>query len=319
MIERQRFSPAAQLALLLVLTGFGYILAEGVSVFIAQAWLPHNLPAGKLQDALLKNVALNRWLQVVGTFIWFIIPAIIFTTVTNGGLRPRYLGFSTVISGKQMFLVVVMFFASFFIGGALELINQRIPLTKGLEATFRHWEDEYNQQAAALGTVRSGGEYIIALFMLALLPAIAEEMLFRGCLQKVMINLTKNVFIGIFISSILFSLMHGSWYGFLFRLFLGGLLGYIYYYSKNIWLNIAMHFLNNAFVVTEMYAQSKGGAAMGNDPTGKNVPILNFLFIGIMAAVGLYYLFKVFRQESELVIAMHNSDNLFNDDQINNV
>ena len=51
-------------------------------------------------------------------------------------------------------------------------------------------------------------DYLISLIMIALLPAIFEEMLFRGALQPIMINITKNAFIGIFLTSFLFSAIH---------------------------------------------------------------------------------------------------------------
>jgi membrane protease YdiL (CAAX protease family) len=244
------------------------------------------------------EVFLTRMEQVTGTVFLFLIPSYIFTYITAGPPAMRNMGFSSSISRRQLLLVVIMFIASFFISSALEFINQNIPLTRGLESTFKHWEDEYDKQAATLGSIRSGGEYFIALFILALLPAIAEEMLFRGCLQNVLVNITRSAAAGIIITSILFSLMHGSYYGFLVRLFLGCMLGYIYYYSKNIWLNVALHFLNNAFAVTAMYLAGKSVAG----ETAKAVPAINFMLMGVAAFAGLLYTFKLFKQESEAVL-----------------
>ena len=317
-MERQRFSPAAQLALLLVLVGLGVILGNVAVVLLEHSLLPLTKQLIKGPSPQFSNVDVARFMQVTGTVFLFIIPAYTFTFLNNGPQLGTHLGFSRIISGKQMFLVVIMFTASFFITEALELINLKIPLPKGMEATFKHWEEEYNKQAETLGTIRSGGEYIIALAILALLPAIAEESLFRGCLQKVFIRLTGNSFMGILITSILFSLMHGSYYGFLVRLFLGGLLGYIYYYSKNIWLNISMHFLNNAFVVTEMYAISKNGMPQVTNTAAKDIPVVTILVMGIAALAGLQYLFKMFKQESELLLAMHMADEVYIDENQNN-
>ena len=218
-----------------------------------------------------------------------------------------------------MFIVVIMFMGAFFVSAALEEVNQVIPLTKGLETTFKRWEDEYNKEAETLGTIRSGSEYFIAVLMLALLPAIAEELLFRGCLQKVMIGVSRNATIGIIITSILFSLMHGSYYGFLVRVFLGIMLGYIYYYGKNIWLNITMHFLNNAFVVTQMYSISKNGISATDEQAAKNVPVISIIFVGALATVGLVYLFKTFKQESEFVISMNRLGEIRNSDEPQNL
>lgn len=318
MTDRQTFSPASQLALLLALTGAGFIFGSFAVLGVQHVLMPLTQTGAKNHPAALTNVDVTRLLQVVGTLFLFILPAALFSFLTNRAGAAKYLGFNTVISTKQLLLVVVMFFASFFVSGALEIINQNIPLTKNLATTFKHWEDEYNKQAEMLGTIRSGGEYVLALFMLALLPAVAEEMLFRGCLQKVIIGLSRNAFTGILITAVLFSLMHGSFYGFLVRVFLGGILGFIYYYSKNLWLNITLHFLNNAFVVTEMYAISKKAVSPAADAVANNIPATTILLMGVGAMAALQFLFKLFQQESEVVIAMHAVDDAPTSDHTNN-
>lgn len=315
MIERQRFSPLMQLALLLVIMGTGIFLGSLVSELIKKAWMLLQPSAGVRLADLKNNVQFLRVLQVAGTFFAFILPAYVFTWLVYGKPSGRNLGFSTVISGKQMFLVVLMFIASLFVSGSLELITQKIPLPKNLETTFRHWEDEYDKGANALAIMRSNAEYAMALFILALLPAIAEEMVFRACLQKVMINITRNATAGIIIASILFSLMHGSYYGFFVRVFLGCLLGYIYYYGKNIWLNIALHFLNNAFIVTEMYSVARNGGISPDTSAGKNIPLFSFVFMGMAALFGIVYLFRMYKMESEYVISMHRLDDIDENEQ----
>jgi hypothetical protein len=138
----------------------------------------------------------------------------------------------------------------------------------------------------------------MSLIVLAALPAIFEEMLFRGCLQKVMVSLTRNAFIGIFITSFLFSAVHFSYYGFLPRLFLGLMLGYIFYYSKNLWLNIAAHFINNAYAVTGMYVLSRSGK-LTTDVLEETFP----WYYGVIGGVIFIYLFLQFKKESARVVA----------------
>ncbi|HEY2728089.1 MAG TPA: CPBP family intramembrane glutamic endopeptidase, partial [Parafilimonas sp.] len=124
----------------------------------------------------------------------------------------------------------------------------------------------------------------------------------RGALQPIMINLTKNAFIGILITSILFSAIHMSYYGFLPRLALGLIIGYLFYFSKNLWLSSIMHFLYNAFGVTQLYALSKQGLLTSTSVNDDGFP----LYYGLIAAGILYVLFIFFKRESEVVISMHN-------------
>ena len=66
----------------------------------------------------------------------------------------------------------------------------------------------------AIANMKTIQDYIFSLIIIALLPALFEEMLFRGALQPIIINISKNVFAGIFITSFLFSAFHVSYYGF---------------------------------------------------------------------------------------------------------
>nr|WP_256471379.1 CPBP family intramembrane glutamic endopeptidase [Solitalea agri] len=91
------------------------------------------------------------------------------------------------------------------------------------------------------------------LFMMAVLPAIGEELLFRGVAQRLFIDTFKNANAGIWVAAIVFSALHFQFYGFLPRMLLGVLFGYLFYWSGNIWLAVFAHFVNNATVVVFSY------------------------------------------------------------------
>jgi len=63
----------------------------------------------------------------------------------------------------------------------------------------------------------------------------------------------KIPWVAFIVTSIIFSAIHGSWYGFMPRVVLGILLGAIFYTTQNIWYSIIIHFVNNAVAVTYMY------------------------------------------------------------------
>jgi len=299
--ERPRFSPWAQFAILLCLTGAGLVIGSLVSIFIALSYL--HIPALQLQDALSKteNANLSRAIQFISTLFAMALPAIIFSRILNR--KPfSYIGFNKAISGKQVFILIVIVIIALTLGAALSELNEMIPLSKSLAQSFKKMEEEYNKQVFALANMKTVQDYIVSLIIIALLPAIFEEMLFRGCLQPVMINITKNAFAGILITSILFSALHASFYGFLSRLALGIILGYIFYYSKNLWLPVIFHFLNNALGVTQLYALSKKGLLNFNAMSEDTLP----LYYGLIALAALYFAFRIFKKESEVVISMHN-------------
>lgn len=289
-----------QLAMLLMLCGAGLIFSSVVSAGIAIFFF--KIPFDQLSEVLLNpnNVALLQTLQTVSSFFVMALPAIIFGLIMNKKDSLGTLGFSRAISGKQFFIIVLMAISGLFIGGTLAELNSMIPISERATQFFQELEKTYNDQVLALANMKNNTDFIISLLVLALIPSIFEEMLFRGALQPVCISLTKNVFAGILITSILFSAIHFSFYGFLTRLFLGLLLGFVYYISKNLWLSISVHFFNNAVAVVQLYALSKAGT-LNNDSMNDHIP----WYYGVIGIVTLGMLFFNFQRESALVIARH--------------
>ena len=299
--ERPRFSPWAQFAILLCLVGVGLLVGSFISIAIIISNL--HVPMAQLKDALLNstNANLSRTIQFISTFFAMALPAIIFARIVNR--KPfSYIGFNSAISGKQVFILIGIVLIGLILSAALSELNAMIPLSKSLAQSFKAMEDEYDKQVFSIANMKTVQDYIMSLIIIALLPAIFEEMLFRGCLQPVMINITKNVFAGILLTGILFSALHGSFYGFLPRLALGLILGYIFYFSKNLWLSIIFHFFNNALGITQMYALSRKGLLTQNAMNDDTLP----LYYGLIALVALYFAFRFFKKESEVVVSIHN-------------
>lgn len=239
------------------------------------------------------NTNAARWVQMIAAFFMFFMPAIIFAKIVNR--QPTaYLGFNSKLNVQQITIVFFLAFAALGLSGALGTLNELIPISASLTAKFKKAEEAYNQQVMILAKMNSWKEYIFALFVIALAPAIFEEVLFRGALQKLFQNWLKNYWFAIIITAIIFSLVHLSYYGFLARVGLGVVLGLLYYYGKNIWLCIFAHFLNNAVAVTALYLYTRSGKK-GEDVLKENFPI----WYGVIA-LGLVIIFLFyFKKESE--------------------
>jgi uncharacterized protein len=137
--------------------------------------------------------------------------------------------------------------------------------------------------------LNSPGEYILALIIMAFLPALCEETLFRGGLQNFLTRSTKMPWLSIIIVSLLFSAAHFSYYGFLSRFFLGMVLGLLYQYSGKIWLNIIAHFFNNAFALTALYIFKMQGKPL-KEAIADNSSSWQGIF-ALPVLIGLFYLF----------------------------
>jgi membrane protease YdiL (CAAX protease family) len=92
----------------------------------------------------------------------------------------------------------------------------------------------------------------------ALVPAIGEELLFRGALLKLFTNISRNIHIAVFFTAFLFAAIHFQFYGFLPRFFIGLILGYSFVITGNLWVPIFVHFINNSASVIVYYLHYNG-------------------------------------------------------------
>ncbi|WP_158559136.1 CPBP family intramembrane glutamic endopeptidase [Deminuibacter soli] len=274
---------------------FGGCTIIGSVVIFGIAALGWHIPLADIPRAITQpeNADLVRLAQGTGALVSMGLPALFFARIVNR-FPLRELRFSSRINIKQLIMVVLLVFFALYVSGALAELNERIPIGDKLARRFKQMEKEYDDQVMVLGHMQNLRDYIYTLFIIAFIPAMVEEMYFRGCMQQLMTGWTKSAFTAILITSIVFSAVHISYYGFLPRMFLGFMLGYIFYYSGNIWLNILAHFLNNALVVTQMYILSRQGK-LSADAINESYP----LYWGLVGIVAIIAVFMYFRKESQ--------------------
>ena len=300
-MNENRFSYPSQFAILIGSMGL-CIIFSGVLVSLLGTQLMH-VPFLQVAQALNRpeNANISRFLNTLASLIAFLLPAFILARML--GRKPfTQLGFNTIISLKQVALVVLITFCSMVLSGALGELNEKIPIPATWYAKAKALEDTYKAAMMGMAQMKTIGEYLLGLLVLGACPAIFEEVLFRGGFQQVFIGWTKNKWAGIIITSIFFSAIHFSYFGFLPRAVLGIVLGLVFYYSKNIWLNIFLHFLNNAFVVTQLYIISRQGKSISKT-MDESMP----LWWGAIAIVLLVVFMRPFREESERITTTSNS------------
>lgn len=178
----------------------------------------------------------------------------------------------------------------------LSYLNQQMTLPacfSGIEAWMQQQEE-----AAAVLTERflltdSIGIFIVNILLMALLPAMAEELTFRGVLQHLFTprTCTRIPHIAIWATAIVFSAIHCQFYGFIPRMLLGAVFGYALAWSGSLWLPMLMHFTNNALAVVVYFTAHKAGwdtSSMDAFGTGGTwwVGVLSLVLVG----VGVYLL-----------------------------
>lgn len=247
--------------ILIVFVVAGLLLAGLISIPIWTVMTGQSLKAmqTELNNPVYANAA--KIIQAISVVFGFFLPTLVTSFLLNR--KPmQLLGFSGKIKLNQAGLVLAIMVIGLFVSSGLSFFNSHIPIPAGWKSIFEKWENNYNQGVETLIGLKSLGEYLLALIIIAFLPALCEETLFRGGFQNLLTRSIKMPWLSIVIVSIIFSAVHGSYYGFLSRFFLGVVLGLLYQYSGKIWLNILGHFVNNAIAVTMIYVYTLQGKPM---------------------------------------------------------
>lgn len=289
----------SQFALLLALLGLSLVVSSAIVLGIGAEWL--HVPMKSVTTVMNepKNVNVSRFLNTLASFLAFGLPTLILGFIVNIKAF-EFLGFNTKMSAKQVVIVLMIAFVGLILSGALGEINQAIPLPAKWWAAAKEAEAKYKESMMSMVTMKTTTDYLLSLIVMAIAPAIFEEMLFRGALQKIFVGWIKNSFWAILLASILFSAIHFSFFGFLPRVALGMILGYVFYFSKNLWLNIFIHFLYNGIIVTQLFVATKQGKQL-DKAMDETMPI----WLGLIAVVSIIVLMRLFKQESDLELAMH--------------
>ncbi len=138
---------------------------------------------------------------------------------------------------------------------AMPLVLFLLTVSKSLPMpeVLRSMEDSTNEMLKGLLQMDNIWELLANLLLIAFLPALGEELVFRGVLQQQLMRRIANPWVAILVTATIFSAIHGQFEGFLSRLLLGFLLGWLYWRTRNLWVPVAAHFFNNGLQVMGQY------------------------------------------------------------------
>jgi len=268
----------------------GLMLASALNAQVWQQMTGKNY--AEMQKGM-SNPAYSDVMKIIQTLtaiIGFFIPTVVAAIFLNR--RPlKLLGFSPAnIKLSQVGLVILLIGASLMVATSLSHLTNSTPIPEAWKIRFDKLENEYNRQVSAIISLKNTKDYIIALVIMAFLPALCEETLFRGGLQNFLTRGTNMPWLSIIVVSILFSLAHFSFYGFLSRFFLGVVLGALFHYSGKLWLSILAHFINNALAITVLYLAIQQGKTIEDAMKQEAASLWGILAIPVV--VVLFVAFK---------------------------
>ena len=221
-----------------------------------------------------QSTASLKWLQFLQTVGTFLIPPFVCACLWDHDRQPlRWLHMNRVAHWQVFLLAIGIMLCAIPGINLLADLNSRIELPKSLDFIEQIFKQQ--EEAAAALTERflqadNIGTLFLNIGLMALLPALAEELSFRGTLQQILANSQRsmaNSHIAIWLTAIVFSAIHMQFYGFIPRMLLGAMFGYVFLWSGSLWVPILMHFTNNGIAVLVYYLTANSQHLTANGQT----------------------------------------------------
>lgn len=198
-----------------------------------------------LNDPLMVQV--NRWLLLFNHLGLFIFPALIFDRLTRlpgeDLLRTRgKLDFSLLM------LSLLVFLTAFAPINFLADWNMSISFGS-MDSSFRAMEESATALQTAFLSDQRISAVLFNVLIFAVVPAIGEELFFRAVLLRLTYRFFKNIHVAVWLGGFVFALIHFQFYGFIPRMLLGVLLGYVVVWTGKLGYAMLIHFVNNLTAV----------------------------------------------------------------------
>jgi hypothetical protein len=261
------------------LLALGWMQMQGLDAQTALYSLDENSPRS-LRDAI-------RMANLLNHLSTFTIPALLVGLLMYRGNWLRALKLNFVPPAVLLLPALLFVMASFPFTQLTYWFNQQLPLPDWMRAM----EDATEQMVKGLLVMNAPAELGFNLLIIGVVPAIGEELVFRGILQPQLQRLVRCPVAAIWLTAILFSAIHLQFAGFLPRVVLGAALGYIFYWTRSLWVPILAHFITNAMQVITQYMTN--GKLTENELEHLKTSdwIMGILSFAVTFALG-YYLWK---------------------------
>ena len=231
----------------------------------------------------LNNMVVMKWLQLIQTAFTFVLPAFLLAHFVGQGVS--YLKFTPIRSSLMWLGVILLMPLALPAVNWLKSLNDLVVLPhfmSGVELWMQQMEHQSELLTEKFLSVSSYSALALNLLVMAAIPALGEELFFRGILQTVL-GEKLNRHLAVWITAFIFSAIHLQFYGFLPRFLLGAALGYLFLFSGSIWASIVAHFINNALAVVLFFLTFNGYLTFDMDALGtQNTWWLGFLSLTLV-------------------------------------
>ncbi|MFT7587853.1 MAG: membrane protease YdiL (CAAX protease family) [Limisphaerales bacterium] len=181
--------------------------------------------------------------------------------------------------------------------------NMAIPFPANIADMAKDLEEQATRYSSAMIARAPWYDMVLTFFLVVVLASVWEEIVFRGLVQRMVEMSTKNKHFAVWVAAIMFSAIHFQFLSFLPRMLLGVILGYLYLYSRQLWVPILAHAFNNGALLIFAWLTAK-------DPTQETELAtfpMNYIYglTSFMAVSGILYLVYRFYNGKRLGTDIH--------------
>jgi membrane protease YdiL (CAAX protease family) len=247
-----------------------------------------------LHEDVSSNILLLKYYQILQTIGLFILPAFFLGKMFFEKNFPS----STMKdeTGPDIYIwVTTLIFFGFPLVNLLGEWNAGLNLPEfmaGIEAEIRAMEENAELLTKMFLNTQTISGLAVNLIMIAVLPAIGEELFFRGVIQRIFIEWTGKAWLGVLLGAFLFSFMHFQFYGFIPRFYLGVIFGFIYLWTGSVWIPVFAHFLNNTFSVVIYFLQDSKMEEKGSELVKESGELTMVLMGMIVVSLALWMIYS---------------------------
>ncbi len=234
------------------------------------------------------TVGLFRWFTLLGQIIGILLPALVLIRLRTPDV-PGYLRMKLPSPVEIVVTVVAVFSLQQVLQGYLAL-QEAIPLPDNVRVIVERIKELFEETYRILVGAESVPEFIFVVLIVAVVPALAEEFLFRGIVQRSMEE-TLGGLRGAILAGVIFGAFHMNPFSLVPLVALGIFFGYLVYRSQNITLAVAAHFFNNFIACTATYLKIRDDfVVLAPDQTASlSLVAVNTSFFGMVFLVSLLY------------------------------
>lgn len=291
---------------LVTLLGFTFVgaLASQIIVIVLFAWLSGKLDLSSLSNPVVlaeSNRGLLYLLLASSSLGTFLFPALLLQRIERHQID--YFPARNVQLGLFLGLSFLFLVAASPIMELISRWNMEMSLPESLksaETWMRTQEDAMADLTKNLVMVDSLSLLLTNIVVMAIIPAIVEEFFFRGALQTICYRIFDNQHAAIWITAIIFSAIHVQFFGFFPRMILGLIFGYAFVWTKNIWVPVFAHFVNNASVTIIAYFFHKQGKTYEDLQSAEIYSPIIYLSSFIVTLLIGYYFYKKSKEVNRL-------------------